>query len=248
MMKRSVFLSIGLLAWPVMALSATPDGIRACEADRTGPGCATLRNQIFVCAQAPAIRGCEALLALREAALADPEDLPDDEIEPDVTPRAEGELAEDPSADEASGVADDGTDDPGGNEDALAQADAAGTGECPVIDSADWRAVVGPVDGAEGPHLIVTGTITLPTPGWTVALEAGIADRSARPVQQVNLVATPPGGDMMVAQVLTGYDLRLQTPALGSAPGTGGEGPYRGVLVMCGSEVVIDITEVPLVE
>jgi len=115
--------------------------------------------------------------------------------------------------------------------------------DCPVLDSADWRAVVGPVSGAEGPHLIVTGRVTLPTPGWQVALAEGIADRSAMPVQRVMLTATPPDG--MVAQVLTDYDLRLETPALAGAAGMP---PYRGVMVMCGGTVLVDLAEVGLTE
>jgi hypothetical protein len=216
-MIRHLFLALGLSLVPVVALADTPESIRACNADRRAEGCATLLTRLMVCNQAPAIAGCTELLALRDEALAEPE--PEPEAEPDVTPRAEGELADDPEGQMANG-------------------------DCPVIDSADWRAVVGPVDGGEGPHLIVTGRVTLPTPGWEVALTPGMADRSAMPVQRVILGATPPDG--MAAQVLTDYDLRLETPSISAAPA--GQPPYRGVLVMCGGMVLVELTEVGLSE
>jgi hypothetical protein len=97
-----------------------------------------------------------------------------------------------------------------------------------------------------GPHLIVTGRITLPTPAWTATLEPGIADRSARPVQQVNLTLTPPDPNLSVIQVLADYDLRLETPAIGTAPA--GESPYRGVRVVCAGTVLVDLAGVTLAE
>lgn len=194
-MFRKLILTAALALAPAAALAVTPDEIRACEADRTGPGCATLRTQLFVCRAANAMAGCADLLALREAALAAPE------------PEAEAEA------------------------ETAAEAEAA----CPVIDSADWRATLGPVEGAEGPQLVVEGRVTLPTPGWTVALEAGMADRSAMPVQRVVLTAAPP--QMAVAQVLTDYELRLVTPALAPA--------YRGVIVDCAGLALVEVGVAP---
>jgi hypothetical protein len=212
-MIRPLTLALVLALAPVTAMAVTPEEIRACTADRRAEGCATLLNQLFVCERASAIAGCEALLALRDEALAEPEPEP----EPEPAPEA-------PATD-------------------ATQEGAMADDDCPVIDSAEWRAVVGPVSGATGPHLIVTGRVTLPTPGWQVDLAEGIADRSAMPVQRVILTATPPDG--MVAQVLTDYDLRLETPALAGAVGMP---PYRGVLVMCGGMVLVDLPEVGLAE
>lgn len=189
-MFRKLILTAALALVPAAALAVTPDEIRACEADRSGPGCATLRTQLFVCRAADAMAGCADLLALREAALAAPE--------PEPAPVAEAEAA------------------------------------CPVIDSADWRAALGPVEGAEGVQLVVEGRVTMPTPGWAVTLEAGMADRSAIPVQRVVLTATPP--QMAVAQVLTDYELLLVTPALAPA--------YRGVIVDCAGLALVELTEV----
>lgn len=187
-MFRKLFLAAALALAPAAVLAVTPDEIRACESDRTGPGCATLRTQLFVCRAANAMAGCADLLALHEAALAAPEPEP------------------------------------------VAEAEAT----CPVIDTAEWRAALGPVEGAEGLQLVVEGRVTMPTPGWTVALEAGMADRSAIPVQHVVVTATPP--QMAVAQVLTEYELRLVTPALAPA--------YRGVIVDCAGLALVELTEV----
>jgi hypothetical protein len=194
-MFRPLILTAALALMPAAAVAVTPDEIRACEADRTGPGCATLRTRLFVCQAANTMAGCADLLALRDAALAVPEPEPEPAPEP--------------------------------------EAEAAAT--CPVIDAADWRASVGPVEGAEGPQLVVEGRVTLPTPGWTVALEAGMADRSAIPVQRVVLTAAAP--QMAVAQVLTDYELRLVTPALAPA--------YRGVIVDCAGLALVEVEVAP---
>jgi hypothetical protein len=190
-MIRPLSLAVALALLPLAAPAQTADEIRACEADRRGPGCATLRTRLFVCQAAAAMAGCAELIALRDAALAEPE--------PEPEPVAEAE------------------------------------GACPVIEATDWAATLGPVDGAEGPHLIVTGRVTLPTPAWTVTLEAGMADRSAIPAQRVILSATPPAA--MVAQVLTDYDLRLETPALAPA--------YRGVTVDCAGLALVELEVAP---
>lgn len=113
---------------------------------------------------------------------------------------------------------------------------------CPVLDSTGWRAAVGEVAGGKGAHLVVTGTVTLPTPGWRLELAPGIADRSARPVQHFQLLAFPPAG--ITTQVLTDYEAYVETPALG--PVTGGRAPYSGVIVHCEGRVLAEITSVGL--
>lgn len=190
-MIRPLMLAAAMALLPPAAAAQTAEAIRACEADRTGPGCATLRTRLFVCQAAGAMAGCADLLARRDAALAEPA--------PDAPAEAEAEAA------------------------------------CPVIEATDWAAALGPVAGAEGPHLIVTGRVTLPTPGWSVTLEAGPADRSAIPVQRVILTALPP--QMPVAQVLADYDLRLETPALAPA--------YRGVIVDCAGLALVEVGVAP---
>lgn len=187
-MRRLLLIATLALLPATPPAAQTPEAFRACEADRRGPGCATLRTRLFSCGIAPAMAGCAELIAARDQALAEP-----------APPLAEAE------------------------------------GACPVIEAADWTATLGPVAGAEGPHLVVEGTVTLPTPGWTVTLSAGIADRAAMPVQRVILTAEPPTG--MVAQVLTDYALRLEMPALAPA--------YRGVVVDCAGLALVEVGVAP---
>jgi hypothetical protein len=106
---------------------------------------------------------------------------------------------------------------------------------CPVIESRDWAAWVNAMPGpAATKELIVTGQVTLPTPGYAVTLAAGIADRSATPVQQLILTATPPTG--MVPQVLTTQPVRYQGPAISMQ--------YRGIRIMCGGTMLTEIADV----
>lgn len=102
--------------------------------------------------------------------------------------------------------------------------EAVASAECPVLEPGHWQARLGPVEGHEGPQLTITGAVTLPTPGYALTLEPGMADRSARPVQTFTLTAQAPDG--MVIQVLSVHDLTLHTPALAPV--------YRGVRILCG--------------
>ncbi|MFN3954302.1 MAG: hypothetical protein ACK4LQ_07585 [Pararhodobacter sp.] len=210
----------------------------ACEAERGQPGCATLLVRLFVCDQAGVLPGCADLLAARDAALAEAEDMAEDmavdaaEVEPEVTPRAEGELD---GADQSGEAVEDATE---------ADSAEAALPACPVLEATGWHARVAPVEGEEGLQLIVEGTVLLPTPGYAVMLTPGMADRSAQPVQVINLRAQAPGG--MVAQVLSVYDLRLVTPSIGQAEA--GQAPYRGVRVLCGDTELAFIEAVELAE
>lgn len=108
---------------------------------------------------------------------------------------------------------------------------------CPVIESRDWAAWVNAMPGpGTTKELIATGQIVLPTPGYTVTLTAGMADRSATPTQQLILTATPPAG--MVAQVLTTQSVRYQGPAISMQ--------YRAVRIMCGGTMLTEIANVPV--
>lgn len=218
---RILSLAAALSLLPLAATAVTADLIRSCDADRRGAGCATLHSRLFVCMQAPEIEGCADLLALRDAALgeddaAEAADRVDEQAEPEVTPRAEGELG----------------------------AEAEALAECPVLASGDWAAQVGAVDGHEGRQLVLTGEVTLPTPAWTVELILGRADRSAIPVQTVRLQAEPP--DAPTTQELTVYPLRLVTPSIGAVPPE--MTPYRGVIVTCEADVLIELTDIGLLD
>lgn len=108
---------------------------------------------------------------------------------------------------------------------------------CPVIESRDWAAWVNAMPGpAATKQLIATGQVVLPTPGYTVTLTAGMADRSATPMQQLILTATPPTG--MVTQVLTTVPVRYDGPAISMQ--------YRAVRIMCGGQMLSEITDVPV--
>lgn len=108
-------------------------------------------------------------------------------------------------------------------------------GNCAVIESSDWAAWINAMPGPGAQRtLIVTGRIMLPTPGYTITLREGPADRSANPVQQLILDLAPPGG--MVSQVITTAEVRYEGPAIAQT--------YRGVRVMCAGAAIADITEV----
>ena len=109
--------------------------------------------------------------------------------------------------------------------------------QCAVIESSDWAAWINamPGPGAQ-PALIVTGQITLPTPGFSATLREGIADRSAQPVQQLVLELTPPSG--MVSQVIVTQPVRYEGPAIAQR--------YRAVRVVCAGRMLAEITEIPI--
>jgi len=107
---------------------------------------------------------------------------------------------------------------------------------CAVIESSGWKAWVNRMPGpGAAPTLIVEGQVTLPMPGYVVTLSLGRADRSMTPVQQLILEATPPSGQVM--QVLTPHTARIDTPAIGAS--------YKAVQIVCGGNVIAEITDVP---
>lgn len=122
------------------------------------------------------------------------------------------------------------------------ETEAAEPGEpttCPILGSRNWKAWVNaePGDDAEA-TLVVEGEIDAPTPGYTFSWEPGMADRSAVPMQRLHLTAAPPDG--VVAQVITTESVRYEGPAIAQ--------DYRGVAVMCGEELLAEITEVTTAE
>ena len=77
----------------------------------------------------------------------------------------------------------------------------------------------------------VTGEVDLPTPGYTVSLDLGPADRSAIPVQQLRLNTRAPTG--IVTQVVTQYPVRYEGPTIAQQ--------YRAVRVMCGGSELAEL-------
>ena len=108
---------------------------------------------------------------------------------------------------------------------------------CPVIDSRDWKAWIDamPMVGADGNRLHIAGEVDLPTPGYSVELIPGPADRAMPPSQRFSLVATPPDG--IVLQVVTPTPVKYQGKAMYPA--------YRSIRISCGGEPLATITEVP---
>ncbi len=106
------------------------------------------------------------------------------------------------------------------------------TSNCPVIDARNWSAHINAMPGPNAQRsLIVAGEIDLPTPGYGVALAVGAADRSATPVQHLNLTANRPDG--IVPQVVTTYPVRYDGPAIAQN--------YRAVRVMCGERQLAEL-------
>lgn len=106
---------------------------------------------------------------------------------------------------------------------------------CPVVESRDWAAWVNAMPGPDAKlTLHVTGEIDLPTPGYKIYWQAGMADRSMTPVQRLMLNLTPPDGT--VIQMTTTEMVKYEGPALVEN--------YGGVIVMCGGEPLAEITEV----
>ena len=105
---------------------------------------------------------------------------------------------------------------------------------CPVIESRDWIARVSAGTAGSGARLLVTGELDLPTPGYTVTLKEGPADRRMPPAQHLLLELTPPDG--MVSQVVTTVAVRYE--------GVAAYAEYRAILVQCHNRVLATITEI----
>lgn len=113
--------------------------------------------------------------------------------------------------------------------------EAPAASACAVIASRDWTAHINAMPGPGSQRtLIVSGEVDLPTPGYTVTLDLGPADRSAIPVQQLVVNTTAPTG--IVAQVVTPTPVRYEGPAIAEQ--------YRAVRIMCGGAQLAEITEI----
>lgn len=140
----------------------------------------------------------------------------------------------------ADEVADEAGDEQAGN----AVSETGQDNACPVLASSDWAAWVNAMPGPDVAQLIVTGTVSLPGPGYNVALEQGISDRSARPVQTVQLSAQRPTQD--ASQESTDYELRFEMPS--GMPVDGTTAPFTAVRVVCGDEELARIEPVEVAQ
>ena len=179
---------------------------------------------------------------------------PDDDDEDASGSEDDDAAADAESGDEAASGSEGGEEAPAGSEgDEAAAADeqadnatseAAQDNACPVLASSDWAAWVNAMPGPDGAQVIVTGTVTLPSPGYNVALEQGISDRSARPVQTVQLSAEPPASD--ASEEPTEYEARFEMPSAGPIEGT--TAPFTAVRVVCGDEELARIEPVEVAQ
>ena len=113
--------------------------------------------------------------------------------------------------------------------------EAAAPSGCAAVANRNWTAHINAMPGPNAQRtLIVAGEVDLPTPGYTVALNLGPADRSAMPVQQLILNTTAPSG--VVAQVVTPYPVNYTGLAIAEH--------YTAVRIMCGGAQLAEITEI----
>jgi hypothetical protein len=110
---------------------------------------------------------------------------------------------------------------------------------CAVIANRNWTAHINAMPGPNAQRtLIVSGEVDLPTPGYTVTLDLGAADRSAIPVQQLIVNTTAPPG--IVAQVVTPTPVRYEGPAIAQQ--------YSAVRIMCGGAQLAEITDIVIAQ
>lgn len=106
---------------------------------------------------------------------------------------------------------------------------------CPVLESEGWAANIAPL--ASNPdiqQLTVTGRVTMPTPDYSFAWNAGRLAGAAAPSFELRLLAKPPSG--MVTQVLDTREVIYAGPA--AAP------RYREITVICEGRVLARIGDV----
>jgi len=124
---------------------------------------------------------------------------------------------------------------PTGIEESAIRQNGEVTSTCPHISNENWAAWLNGIPGSEDrPTLIVTGNVTVPTPGYTIELKPGRADRSMTPVQQMILTTKAPEG--MTMQLLTTEQARYEGVAI--AP------QYKAVEIVCGGEIIARIDEI----
>ena len=110
--------------------------------------------------------------------------------------------------------------------------------DCAAYESRDWQAWINamPGPGADRPTLYITGEVDMPTPGWSVELVEGPADRAQPPGLRFRLETERPDG--IVTQVITPTEVRYA-----------GQTPYheiREIIISCGDEMLVTISDVPV--
>ena len=107
------------------------------------------------------------------------------------------------------------------------------TAKCHIISSNNWSAQLETSEQGKA-MLAIKGDIELPSPGYSVVLEQGMADRSATPSQHFNLKTKQLDG--MYIQMVTPMTLQHSAPAIAKQ--------YRSIVIHCGGEVIATIDNV----
>ncbi|MBD58719.1 MAG: hypothetical protein CL808_01170 [Citromicrobium sp.] len=112
--------------------------------------------------------------------------------------------------------------------------DNLGSSSC-GYDSRDWQAETLTIVGSDAQStLTITGEVDMPTPGWSLELIEGPADRMQPPGLRFRLEAEGPDG--IVTQVITPTKVRYEAPT-----------PYsdiREIIITCGDETLVTIDNV----
>lgn len=111
---------------------------------------------------------------------------------------------------------------------------------CRIYDSRNWHAWLDTFDLVEGKYrLNITGEVDLPSPGYELTWQMGIADRAFPPGQNISLSAKKADGRMSI-QVITPTAVSLKQEVPHAA--------YRKIAIFCGDRLLTTITDVQLTD
>jgi len=109
-----------------------------------------------------------------------------------------------------------------------------GSASCPTV-SRDWQAWINAMPGPDAQRTLhITGSVDMPTPGYSLELVGGPADRMQPPGLRFRLKVERPDG--MTTQVITPTEVRYAATT-----------PYseiRQIIVVCGDQTLATIDEV----
>jgi hypothetical protein len=107
------------------------------------------------------------------------------------------------------------------------------TDDCPIVSSQNWSAKIVSSDLGK-PMLLIKGDIELPSPGYSVVLKQGIADKSATPSQHFDLRTERLDG--FYIQAITAVTLEHSAVAIAKQ--------YRSIMIHCGEQIIATIENV----
>ena len=110
------------------------------------------------------------------------------------------------------------------------------TTKCHINSTSNWSARIETSEQGK-PVLSIKGDIELPSPGYSVILEQGMADKSATPSQHFNIKTKQLDG--MYIQMITPMTLEHSAPAISKQ--------YRSIVIHCGDQIIAEIENVETV-